>query len=101
MALEILDMVDETKAEAHRVDMVKGLLASGAEQETVAGRFPEYFASDPFAEAYDEKGEFDIDKVDDTAVQWSVPDQDQDADLSAWIEEQERKGGGVTFTADD
>lgn len=104
-ALEILDMVDESAKENARVDMVKALLAQvGLErQDLVVEQFPEYFKRDPFEVAYDEAtGEFDIDKVDPSAVEWQVPDEAEDADLSAWIAQQERANGGVTtFTADD
>lgn len=101
-ALQILDMVDEGRKEDLRVDMVKGLLALAgpAQQSEVARLFPEYVKDDPYQEAYTQSGEFDIDKVDDATVEWSVASKDQDEELSRWISEQER-AGGVTFTAED
>lgn len=102
-ALEILDMLDESVRETQRIDMVKTLLAS-VPMERVKDYFPEYFRPDPLAEAIDPvTGEFDIDKVDDSKIDWQTAgSEDEDADLSAWIEEQERKSGGVTtFSADE
>lgn len=103
MALEILDMLDETEKENQRIDRVRGLLTLTT-MERVKDFFPEYFRPDPLATAYDEEtGEFDIDAIDPADVEWVVPtSEDEDADLSAWIEEQERQNGGVTtFTANE
>lgn len=97
-------MLDEAEKEKSRVDMVRAILARvGAEgQDLVAEQFPEYFKQDPFAEAYTETGEFDIDKVDPSKVEWSVPSEEEDKELSEWIAQQERANGGMTtFTADE
>lgn len=105
-ALTILDMVDERERERERVDMVRALIATvGPEgEERVVAQFGEYFPEeqDPFVGAYDEEGNFDIDKVDDSSVPWRTPvSPDEDEALSAWIEQQEQANGEVTLTAND
>jgi hypothetical protein len=102
-ALEILDMLDERRREIDRIDRVKELLTH-IPADVVAEQFPEYFAADPFDGAYDpETGAYDPEKVDEELIQWGVAaSKTEDDDLSAWIEEQERKNGGITtFTANE
>ena len=89
-ALDYLNMLDEARRQDDRMDMVKGLLATGRTEEVVH-QFPEYFeAEGDISGAYDEAGEFDIDRVDDSKVKWAAPaSREEDDEISAWIAQHE------------
>lgn len=85
-------MLAEIEKEKARVDMVRGLLTGPLSSlERVKAQFPEYFApEDPYEAATTESGEFDIDAVDDSKVDWSTPSSPKDDDdISRWISQQE------------
>lgn len=88
-ALTYLLMLDEAEKVKSRIDMVKGLLASPlGNYERIRDQFPEFF--DPFEEAKQEDGTYDIDKIDASDVDWSSPTSaEEDADLSRWIASRE------------
>jgi hypothetical protein len=86
MALQVLDMLDDKERSQERFDSIKRLVAF-ADRDRVKEQFPEYF--DPFEGVQNEDGTYDIDSIDDTAVQWAVPDPDEDEALSRWIAQQE------------
>ncbi len=95
-ALEILSMLDVTERERSRRDMVKRLLVSN-EEDMVRSQFPEYFLS-TIEEAFDDQGNFDIDKVDDSQVEWSTASPDEDDEIGRWIADRE---AGMYVTAAD
>lgn len=96
-ALEILDLIDLFDREKARADRVRELVATG-EFDQVKAYFPEYFGTDPYEEARDpDTGEIDIDKIDDSRLEWGVPTEDEDEELERWI--REREAG--TFTAEE
>lgn len=88
-ALTYLLMLEETEKVQSRIDMVKGLLVSPTSNfDRVREQFPEFF--DPFEEAKQEDGTYDIDKIDATDVEWGTPTSaEEDDDLSRWIASRE------------
>lgn len=81
----MLDVIADSKA---RLDQVKVAFASAFSPDRVRDQFPEYF--DPFEQAKTEDGTYDIDRLDDSAIEWSAPaDEDEDEALSRWIAQQE------------
>lgn len=94
-ALDYLVMLDEVERSRSRLDTVKALVTH-ASFERVRDQFPEYF--DPYEGAKGEDGEFDIDRLDDSQVDWATAgSEDDDEALSRWI--QERESG--SFSAAD
>lgn len=92
-------MADEQEKEGQRLDTVKSLLTTNP-FDRVKEWFPEYFQPDPevmVQQAYDEQtGEYDIDKIDPAQIEWQTPTSpDEDDEISAWIEQQEKKNNGV------
>jgi hypothetical protein len=87
-ALEYLDMMDRAEAEERRVDMVKALLVQRTiDVEAIESQFPEYFDNDPFEEAKTPDGEYDIDSIDDSKIDWGVATPEEDDEISAWIDQ--------------
>lgn len=85
-AVEMLIIMDNiTKAKDFADSMRARLVA--AHPSSVRSIFPEWFeAEDPFAEAKREDGTYDIDKVDDASVNWTVPSNNRENDeLERWI----------------
>lgn len=96
-ALAYLDMLAEYAKGQARRDMVKALLThKDSDYDEVKFQFPEYFDADPFEQIRTEDG-YDIDRLDDSQVQWGVAGEDEDEALSRWIAEQD----GGTFTGAD
>lgn len=91
-ALEILEILDEIDKEKSRVDRVKALLTNQfSTVDLVKAQFPEYFRpEDPFEEAKTEDGGYDIDRVDESKLDWGTPaSPDDDDEISRWIAQQE------------
>jgi hypothetical protein len=91
-ALGVLEVVEEFAAHRRRLDMVKVASAMGAANgDLLKGYFPEYYApADPFADALDEDGNIDPDRVDETNLDWATPQgEDEDAEIARWIAQQE------------
>ncbi len=81
-------------------DLKLAMLAGQPPIEKVHDLFPQYFPSgweqeQALAKATDEHGNFDIDKVDDSKVDWKAEGitPDEDDEISRWIAERER---GIT-----
>lgn len=93
-------MLDGYEEAMKRRDMVKALVVNRqVPNELVVEQFPEYFPDDPFAEALDERGEFDPDLVDEDRLEYKTDvSEEEDESLSRWIAEREQ---GATFTGAD
>lgn len=83
-------MLDQTEREERRLDRVKALWVNQlTDKDAIKSQFPEYF--DPFETAKDEHGEYDIDQIDDSQVDWATaPSAEADEELSRWISEHEQ-----------
>jgi hypothetical protein len=91
----MLDLRDEERG---RRDMVKALVAQSADNvlEETKFQFPEYFEIDPFEQAKTEDGTYDIDRIDDSAVDWATAGSaEEDEALSRLIEEMESGSVGA------
>lgn len=89
-------MMDRFDSEQGKVEQIKGLLATGGDFERVKALFPDYFAAeDPYEQAIDpETGEFDINRIDDSQLEWGVPTPEEDEAMAQWIAE--RQSGTIT-----
>lgn len=86
----MLDVLDRTSESKGRFEKVRQLVAAGAEYDRVKALYPEYFP-DALEEIRDNEGDYDIDALDDSKVEWSAPDDEgEDEELSAWIENRTR-----------
>lgn len=100
LALQILMLLKTKTDEERKVDGIRAaILVADPTKEEIRRVYPEYFPTDAeeaFADAYDEHGEFDIDRVDDSKIDWATEvTPEEDEDLSRWIAERER--GQVTL----
>ena len=86
-------MMAERRRQMARVDALKmATSTSSANVDRVKAYFPEYFPEETaFETAKRKDGSYDIDRVDDSRVEWTTPrSPDEDADISAWINQRER-----------
>lgn len=102
LALQILLMLSTKASEEQKVDMIRqAILIADPPEERVTRAFPEYFPKEVLQEmamekAVGEDGEFDIDKVDDSKIDWRTEvSPDEDEELARWI--MERESGQVSL----
>lgn len=92
LALEALDSIEAVERERGRADMVRALLTNRlTDWDLTKAHFPEYFTpEDPFEAAKTNDGEYDIDAVDDSQIEWGAPDSPEtDEEISRWIAQHE------------
>lgn len=106
-ALEFLSMLDARERRTQRLDSVRlAVLSSPLQWAELEPRlrwlFPEYLSPEAaYRKAKKDDGSYDIDKVDDGSVEWLTPaSADEDAEISAWIE-QNLRGTAVLSDDDD
>lgn len=93
-------MLDEFEKAKGRADSIKRLIANRmTDYEIVREQFPEYFPpEDPFKDAKQDDGTYDIDKIDDTQVEWATPTTpEEDDEISRFIAEREGSFTGADF----
>lgn len=87
------------------MDSVKRLIVQGSSLDRIEPLFPEFFPPGwkekrAVEMARDESGGIDIDKINDSDINWGVASKDEDDEISRWISE--RESGSVTQnTLDD